>query len=203
FNGWAHSICEIKSNALRLRRDPFSAIKLRPRRVMPLRLLQYFVVRRRLPFIVIRLTIIFAHRIIFELVPHQNTSQIRMPLKPNAVKIEDLTLLKLATAPYRRQRWQAVSVCAIACAHANDYRAVFMGHRIKVINRLEIAGSFLLSRLDNLLFLTIDKLLYLRCFLHDAIEPIDTRDIGTKIQMQRGIDAQESRYCDRVAVINQ
>ena len=77
-----------------------------------------------------------------------------------------------------------------------------MGHRVKVINCLEIPGNFLLSGLDDLFFLTIDELLYLRCFLHDAIEPIDTRDIGAKIQTQRGIDAQKSRYRDRVLVID-
>ena len=77
-----------------------------------------------------------------------------------------------------------------------------MGHRIKVINRLHIPGNFLLSGLDDLFFLTIDELLYLRCFLHDAIEPIDTRDIGAKIQTQRGIDTQKSRYRDCVLAID-
>src|SRR6516165_8493660 len=112
-----------------------------------------------------------------------------MTIKANAVKIEDLALLKLGTSPDRRQRWQAGTICAIACAHANDYRAVFMSHRVKVINRLEIPWNFLLGGLGDLFFPTIDNLLYLRCFLHDAIEPIDTRDIGAKIQIQGGIDA--------------
>ena len=126
-----------------------------------------------------------------------------MTIEPDAIEIENLALLELGTAPDRRERWQAGAVCAISRAHANDYRAVFMGHRIKVINRLEIPGNFLLSGLDDLFFLTIDELLYLRCFLHDAIEPIDTRHIGAKIQTQRGIDAQKSRYRDRVLVIDQ
>src|SRR6516225_3990123 len=104
-----------------------------------------------------------------------------MPFKANAVKIEDLALLKLGTAPDRRQRWQVGTICAIACAHANDDRAMFVGHRVKVINCLEITWDFLLSGLDDLLFLTFDDLLYLRCFLHDTIEPIDTGDIGAKI----------------------
>src|SRR6266446_6312473 len=125
-----------------------------------------------------------------------------MAFKANAVKIEDLALLKLGTAPDRRERWQVGTVCAISRVHANDYRAVFMGHRIKVINRLQVAGNFLLSGLDDLCFLTIDELLYLRCFLHDTIEPIDTRHIGAKIQAQRGIDAQKSRYRDCVLVID-
>ena len=78
-----------------------------------------------------------------------------------------------------------------------------MRHRVKVINRLEITGNFLLSGLDDLFFLTIDELLYLSCFLHDAIEPIDAGDIGAKIETQRRIDAQESRNRDCVLVIDQ
>ena len=78
-----------------------------------------------------------------------------------------------------------------------------MSDRIKVINRLEVPGNFLLSGLDDLFFLTVDELLYLRCFLDDPIEPIDTGDIGAKIQIQRGIDAQKSRDPDRVIVIDQ
>src|SRR5437667_4151203 len=124
-----------------------------------------------------------------------------MAFKANAIEIEDLALLTLASAPVLRERWQVRTVCAISRAHANDYRAVFMYHRIKVINRLEIPGNFLLSGLDDLCFLTIDELLYLGCLLHDAIEPIDTRDIGVKIQTQRGTDAQKSRYRDCVHVL--
>src|SRR5262245_13034646 len=100
-----------------------------------------------------------------------------MTLEANAVKIEDLALLKFGTAPDRCQRWQMVTICAIACAHANDYRAVFMSHRVKVINSLKITGNLLLSGLNDLLFLTIDELLYLSCFLYDAIKPIDPGDI--------------------------
>ena len=78
-----------------------------------------------------------------------------------------------------------------------------MGHRVKVINRFEISRNFLLCRFDDFLFLTIDELLYLRCFLHHAIQPIDTRDIGAKIQAQRRIDAQKSRNRDGMLVIDQ
>src|SRR4029077_2353284 len=78
-----------------------------------------------------------------------------------------------------------------------------MHHGAKMINRLEISGNFLLSGLDDLFFLTIDDLLYLRCFLHDAIEPIDARNIGAKIQAQRRIDAQKPRNRDGMLVIDQ
>src|SRR5215469_7884276 len=126
-----------------------------------------------------------------------------MTVEPNTVEIEDLALLKLRTAPDRRERWQMITVSAVVCAHANDYRAVFMGDRIKVINSLEIPWNFLFSGLNDLLFLTIDDLLYLCCLLHNAIEPIDTGDIGAKVQTQRGIDAQESRYRDCLLVTDQ
>jgi hypothetical protein len=95
------------------------------------------------------------------------------------------------------------ALCTITGAHANDDRAVFMRHRVKVINRFAISRNFLLRRFDDFFFLTIDDLLYLRCFLHHAIEPIDTRDIGAKIQAQRRIDAQKSRDGDRVLVIDE
>src|SRR5215470_12213501 len=119
-----------------------------------------------------------------------------MAFKADAIKVEDLAFLKLGAAPDRRERWQAGIVCAISRAHANDDGAVFMRHRIKMINCLQITGNFILSGFDDLFFLTIDELLYLRCFLHDAIEPIDTGGIGAKIQTLRGIDAQKSRYRD-------
>src|SRR5262249_16015642 len=123
-----------------------------------------------------------------------------MALEANAVKIEDLALLKLGTAPDRRQRWQVGTVCAISCAQANDYRAVFMSHRVKVINRLQIPGNFLLSGLNDLLFLTVYDLLHFRRPFHGAVQPIDARDVRTKIEAQRWIDAHKSRYRDRVLV---
>src|SRR5258705_3349079 len=143
---------------------------------MLLRSRENLIMRRGFPFVIIRLAIIFAHRIVFELVPHQYPAQIGMTVEPDAIEIEDLALLELGTAPDRRQRWQVGTVCTISRAHANDYRAVSIGHRVNVINRLEIPGNLLLSGLDDLFFLTVDNLLYLRCFLHDAIDPIDTRD---------------------------
>src|SRR6516162_4074161 len=104
-----------------------------------------------------------------------------MPVEPNAVEIEDLALLKLGTAPDGSERRQVITVSTVVCAHANDYRAVFMGDGIKVINSLEIPWDFLFSGLNDLFFLTIYELLNLRCFFYNAIEPIDTGDIGAKI----------------------
>ena len=80
---------------------------------------------------------------------------------------------------------------------------MFVRHRVKVINRLEIPGNFLLSCLDYLFFLAIDDLLYLGCFLHHPIQPIDAGDVGAKIEAKRGIDAQKSRNRDRVLVVHQ
>src|ERR1041384_81612 len=105
-----------------------------------------------------------------------------MAIKANAEKIEDLALLKLGTAPNGRQRRQVSTVCAIHCAHANDYRTMFVGYRVKMINRLKITRDFFLSRLGNLFLLTINEFLHLNCFLHDAIRPIDTGHVGTKVE---------------------
>src|SRR6266480_6685899 len=111
---------------------------------MLLRSREDLIMRRGFPFVIIRLPIIFAHRIVFELVPHQTPAQIGMTIEPDAIEIENLALLKLGTAPDWRERGQAGAVYAISRAHANDYLAVFTGHRIKVINCLEIPGDFLL-----------------------------------------------------------
>ena len=75
---------------------------------------------------------------IFELVPHQDPAQIGMAVEANAVEIENLALLEFGAAPDRRERWQARALCTIAGPHANDHRAVFVRHRVKVINRFEI-----------------------------------------------------------------
>ena len=52
-----------------------------------------------------------------------------------------------------------------------------MRHRVKVIDRLEIAWDLFLGGFVHFLFFTIDEFLHLHCFLHDAIEPIDTCDV--------------------------
>src|SRR5438093_8514998 len=108
---------------------------------MLLRSREDLIMRRGFPFVIVRLPIIFAHRIVFELVPHQNPAQIGMTIEPDAIEIEDIALLKLGTAPDRRERWQVGTVCAISSAHANGYRTVFMDHRIKVINSLQTPGN--------------------------------------------------------------
>src|SRR5216110_229536 len=84
------------------------------RRVMLLRSREDLIMRRGFPFVIIRLPIIFAHRIVFKLVPHQNPAQIGMTIEPDAIEIEDLALLKLGAAPDRRKRWQVGTVCAIS-----------------------------------------------------------------------------------------
>ena len=61
---------------------------------MFLRALEHFVVRRRLVFVIVRLDVILAHRMIGKLIPHQDAAQIGMAVEMNAVEIEDLALLK-------------------------------------------------------------------------------------------------------------
>ena len=84
---------------------------------MLFRFLQHIVVRRRFLFVIVGLTIIFPHRMIFKFIPHQNPPQIGMAVEVNAVQIENFALLKFRAPPDRRERWQARSLCAITrCA---------------------------------------------------------------------------------------
>src|SRR2546430_5655605 len=53
------------------------------------------VMRRRLPFVIVRLAIIFSHRMIDKFIPHQNPAQIGMAIEMNSVEIENLAFLKL------------------------------------------------------------------------------------------------------------
>jgi len=106
--------------------------------------------------------------------------------RTDAIQIEDLALLKLALRQIGVSDGKWVASARSLVRMRMTTGPCLWVIELKVINCLEIPGNFLLSGLDNLFFLTIDELLYLRCFLHDAIEPIDTRDIGAKIQTQRG-----------------
>src|SRR3954462_13233050 len=126
-----------------------------------------------------------------------------MTVEPNSIEIINFPLLKLCASPDRRERRQSRGLPAIACAHPDDHWSVLMRNRVEVVNRFEIPGSFLFGDFYDLLFLTVDELLYLGCFLHDAIKPIDTGDIGAKIQTQRGIDPQESCNLDSMIVVDQ
>src|SRR5689334_23200928 len=68
-------------------------------RVMFFRSFQDLIMWRRLVFVVIRLAIIFAHRIIGKLIPHQNPPQIGMSLETNPIKVIDLTFLEFGAPP--------------------------------------------------------------------------------------------------------
>src|SRR4030095_1789575 len=104
-----------------------------------------------------------------------------MAFEANTVKIENLALLKFRAAPDRRERWQTRARPAIIRAHSNNHRPMFMRHGVQMIDRFEITGNFLLGRFDDLLFLAVDELLYFRRLFRDAIQPIDSRDVGAKI----------------------
>src|SRR5256712_14040041 len=87
------------SRSLGIRRDIFRAVELRPRRVMVLRPFQHVVVRRRLPFVIVWVPIIFAHRMIDKLIPHQNPAKIGVTLEMDSVEVEDFTLLEFGASP--------------------------------------------------------------------------------------------------------
>jgi hypothetical protein len=81
-----------------------------------------------------------------------------MAIEMNSVEIENLALLKFSAPPDRRKRWQARAVRAIRRAHPNNHRAMFVRHRVEVINRFEIAGNFLFRRFIDFFLLSIDDL---------------------------------------------
>ena len=132
---------------------------------MSLRFLQHIVVRSWLVFVIVRFSIILAHRMIFELVPHQNPAQIGMAVEPDSVQIENLTLLKFCTPPGRRERGQASILCTVCGLHSNDDRSVFVRHRVEVINSFKEAGNFFLGRFNDLFLFSIDDFFYLHRFL--------------------------------------
>src|ERR1700745_3512886 len=123
--------------------------------------LQHIVVRSRLVFVIVWFTIILAHWVIFELIPHQDAPHIGMIVEANAVQIEDFSLLKFCTAPDWRERRQPRFGRAMSSAHSNDYRPMFMRYRIQVINRFEIAWDFLLLGFLHFLFSSLYNLFHL------------------------------------------
>jgi len=60
---------------------------------------QYLIMRCWLPFVVMRFDVIFAHRMVLKIVPHQDAPQIGMAVEHDAVKVVDFALLKFAAAP--------------------------------------------------------------------------------------------------------
>ena len=109
------------------------------------RALEHLVVRGGLPLKVIGLHVVAAHRMILELIPHQQAAQIGVPLEDDPEQIEYLALLKLGGTPHRRQRRKLNLVGAIHRLHANHHRPMPLGHRKQVIHRFQAA------RLDTLL----------------------------------------------------
>ena len=92
--------------------------------VMRLRAVQHVAVRRGLPLVVVGLDVVLAHRMILELVPHQDAAQVGVALEDDAVEVEHLALLELARAPDRRERRQRDLVGAVAGAQPEDHRPV-------------------------------------------------------------------------------
>src|SRR2546421_12126139 len=83
----------------------FGAVELRSGLIVALCSFHYFIVWCRLVFKIIRRHVIFTHGVIFELIPHQDPAQVRMPLEMDAIEIENLPFLQFRTAPNRSERW--------------------------------------------------------------------------------------------------
>ena len=100
-----------------------------------------------------------------------------MAVEPDSVEIENLALLKFCAPPDRRERGQTSILCTVCRTHSHDDRSMFAGHRVKVVNSLEVAGEFFLGRFNDFFFFSIDDFFYLHRFLYGAIYPIDTGDV--------------------------
>src|SRR6266853_596720 len=62
-------------------------------RLMAFGLLQDFIMRGRLVFVIVRLDVVFAHGMVFEFVPHQDAAQIRVAVEPDTEQVVDFALL--------------------------------------------------------------------------------------------------------------
>ncbi len=66
---------------------------------------------------VIRLDVIAAHGVVFELIPHENAAKVWMAGKNDAEEIEDFAFLKFCRTPDRRERWKHFDlVCPVDSA---------------------------------------------------------------------------------------
>ena len=99
------------------------------RLLMALGLLGHLIVRRWLVLVIVRLHVILAHRMILEPVPHQDASQVRMPVEDDPVEVVNLAFLEFRGAPERGERRQLHPVRAIARAHPQDDGPVLLRHR--------------------------------------------------------------------------
>src|ERR1051326_7968731 len=86
-------------------------------------------------FEVVRLDIIFSHRMVLETFPHQDPAQVRMAIENNSIEIQDLALLKFAAAPNWRKRGQTHLIASILSAHSDDDRTMPLFDRVEMINR--------------------------------------------------------------------
>src|ERR1035437_9855677 len=105
------------------------------------RSLKHIIVRGRLIFVVIRIHVISAHRMVRELVPHQKAPQVGVSVKDDSEEIKYLAFLKLGAAPNRGERRQVDAVSAVLGAQAQWKRAVLLLHRDEVIDDFEVAGG--------------------------------------------------------------
>src|SRR6185437_5969022 len=87
---------------------------------------------RRLVFIR-RRNIVFAHGVISELVPHQQTAQVWMAVKNDAIEVKNLPLLELGAAPNRSERGQMNIIRAVAGAQPKNHRPMLLFHGVEVV----------------------------------------------------------------------
>src|SRR4051794_24340308 len=97
---------------------------------MALRLVYYIVMRSRLIFVVVRFLIIFSHREIFKLVPHQNSAETRIKIEAHSIQNEPLALLKLCAAPEGGEGRKPHLMGSTARFHSHDEGALLKRDQI-------------------------------------------------------------------------
>jgi hypothetical protein len=124
-------------------------------------------------------------------------------------QVENLALLKFCRPPHRRKRRKLHLVRTVPGPHAQHDRPVLFGHRIQVIDNLEISwlGMFarFLDRLLGGLFHPVhrlrDQARDLHLFGDFLVQVVHAGQIGKKVERQLRVVAKKQRhlnYMDRV-----
>ena len=152
-------------------------------------------VRRGLPLVIVGLDVVAAHRVVFELVPHQNTTEIGMADEGDAEEIEDFAFLKFAGAPDGRERGDGSLVGAVAGAQTENHGAVAVSDRVEMIDDLEKAGLEALGLLfdDFRGGGRIRRIGRGNVFRFDDFffGPVDAGDVGALVEFERRIVAEK------------
>ena len=88
---------------------------------------QHGIVGRGLIFVVVRINVVLAHGVVFELFPHEQAAQVGVAREDDSVEIEDFALLKFRAAPDGRERRQVIFLRPVFRAQTQDQRPLRSG----------------------------------------------------------------------------